>query len=102
MAPVLMARLAPRSQLPRRLLLENRAWPERLRLLVPAGPRPLPAPGGAGTAPEPLLTSPAVTPACHCHTTPGLVRCRCPESRPTSATFEKKSGIILNPSFPMD
>lgn len=45
-----MACLALCSQLPRRLLMEKRAWPERLWLLVPAGPHPLLTPGRDGTA----------------------------------------------------
>lgn len=60
-----MARLAPRSQLPRRLLMEKRAWPERLWLLIPGCSRPLLAPGGDGIAQQqtPCMQPLRVTPA---------------------------------------
>lgn len=86
MVPVLMARLALRSQLPRRLLLENRAWPERLRLLVLEG-LAVPCCKPSVTPPKsdlPLLTLPRAL-------------CRCSEPRPRSAASKKQSGTILTP-----
>lgn len=98
---ILMACLAPRSQLPRRLLMEKRAWPERLWLLVPAGPHPLLTPGGDGTALQQTLRTHAAEGdprACHHLHGPRSCPLQVPRTQTQICRFQRKSGSIMTPS----
>ena len=97
---ILMACLALRSQLPRRLLMEKRAWPERLWLLVPVGPHPLLTPGGVGTALQQTLCTHAAEgdpSTCHHIHRPRSCPLRVPRIQTQICRFQRKSGSIRNP-----
>jgi len=80
--------------------MEKRAWPERLWLLIPAGPHPRLTPGGDGTTLQQTLYTHAAKgdpSACNHLHGPSPVLCGCPESRPRSATSKENQVQSLTP-----